>query len=52
MKLLANEEKVKWLGSIASSLKKNKETFDLLTDINMLLVAGKGIREEVCHEIH
>ena len=38
--------------SNASGLKKNKETIDLLTDINILLMVGKDIRGGICHEIH
>ena len=34
------------------ALKKNKETIDLLTDINILLMVGKDIRGGICHEIH
>ena len=33
-------------------LKRTKVQLDLLTDINMLLTAGKGIREAICHSIY
>ena len=35
-----------------AALKKTKVKFDLLTDINMLLVVKKGIRVGICHTIH
>ena len=34
------------------NLKKTKVTLNLLTDIDMLLKAGKGIRCGMCHPIH
>ena len=37
---------------MARSSKKVKVKLDLLTDIHMLLMAEKGIRNEVCHAIH
>ena len=33
-------------------LKKTKVKLDLLTDIDMLLMVEKGIREGICHAIH
>ena len=36
----------------ASSLKRTKRKSDLLTDIDMLLIAEKGIRGGVCLAIH
>ena len=33
-------------------LKKTKVKLDLLTDIDMLLMVEKGIREGICHTIH
>ena len=33
-------------------LKKNKIKFELLTDIDMLLIVKKGIRGGTCHAIH
>ena len=35
-----------------ASLKKTKVRLDLLTDIDMLLLVEKGIRGEICYEIH
>ena len=35
-----------------AALKKNKVKLDLLTDINMLLTIGEGIRGGICHTIH
>ena len=37
---------------MASSLKRTKRKSDLLTDIDMLLIAEKGIRGGVCLAIH
>ena len=37
------------LVSMASLL---KEKLELLTDVDLLLMVGKGIREEICHAIH
>ena len=37
---------------MASSIKKIKEKLDLLTDIDMLLMLEKGIRDRICHAIH
>ena len=34
-----------------AALIKNKGTFDLKTDISMLLIVGKGIRGGICHDI-
>ena len=36
---------------MASSFKKTKVKLYFLTDINMLLMVEKGIREEMCHSI-
>ena len=33
-------------------LKKTKVKLDFLTDIHMLLMVEKGIREEICHSIY
>ena len=35
-----------------SSLKKSKVKWDLLTDVNKLLLVEKGITGEICHVIH
>ena len=35
-----------------AALKKTKVKFDLLTDIDMLLMVKKGIRGEICHSIY
>ena len=35
-----------------SSLKKAKVKLDLLTDIDMLLMVGKGIGGGICHSIY
>ena len=32
--------------------KKAKVIFELLTDIDMLLIVGNSIRGEICHAIH
>ena len=37
---------------MASSLKKNKVKLDLLTDIDMLFMVEKRIREGICHSIY
>ena len=37
---------------MASSLKKGKVKLDLLTDIDMLFMVKKGIREETFHAIY
>ena len=37
---------------MASSLKKTKVKLDLLTDIDMLLMVGKGIRGGLYHSIY
>ena len=34
------------------ALKKTKVKLELLTDTDMLLMIGKGIRERICHAIH
>ena len=34
------------------ALKKTKVKIDLLTDIDMLLMVGKGIRGGICHSIY
>ena len=34
-----------------AALKKTKVKLDLLTDIQILLVVGKGIRGVICHSI-
>ena len=33
-------------------LKKSKVKLDLLTDTDILLMAEKGIRGEICHAMH
>ena len=38
--------------SMESSLKKAKVKLDLLTDIDMLLMVGKGIGGGICHSIY
>ena len=35
-----------------AALKKTKVNLDLLTNIDMLLMVGKGIRGEICHSIY
>ena len=35
-----------------AALKKTKVKLDLLTDIDMLLMVGKGIRGGICHSIY
>ena len=35
-----------------AALKKTEVKLELLTDIDMLLMAKKGIREEICNAIH
>ena len=35
--------------SLAISFKKTKVELELVTDIKMLLMVEKGIREEICH---
>ena len=35
-----------------AALKKTEVKLDLITDINMLLIVEKGIRERMCHAIH
>ena len=35
-----------------ASLKKAKVKLDLLTDTDMLLMTGKGIKDGICHAIH
>ena len=37
---------------MASSFKKVKVKLDLLTDIDMLSITGKGIRGGICHSIY
>ena len=37
---------------MASTLKKTSAKLDLLTDIDMLLMVKRGIREGICHSIH
>ena len=37
---------------MASSFKKVKVKLDLLTDIDMLSMTGKGIRGGICHSIY
>ena len=37
---------------MTSSIKKTKVKLDLLTDIDMLLMAEKGIRGGICHVIY
>ena len=32
--------------------KKTKVKLELLTEVNMLLMVGKGIRGGICHAIH
>ena len=36
---------------MVNSLKKTKVKLDLLADVNMLLMMGKGIRGGLCHAI-
>ena len=36
---------------MVNSLKKTKVKLDLLADVNMLLMVGKGIRGGLCHAI-
>ena len=33
-------------------LKKTRVKFELLTDVDMLLIVEKGIRDGICHSIH
>ena len=40
-----------WLAWQAA-LKKTRVELELLTDVNMLLMVGKGIRGKICHAIH
>ena len=35
-----------------AALKKTKVNLDLLSDINILLMVGKGVRGEICHSIY
>ena len=35
-----------------ADLKKTQVKLELLTDIDMLLMVGKEIREGICHAIH
>ena len=35
-----------------AALKKTKIKLDILTDIDMLLMVEKGIRERICHSIY
>ena len=35
-----------------ASLKKMKIKLDLLTDIDMLLMVGKGFRRGICHSVY
>ena len=35
-----------------ATLKKTEVKLELLTDVDMLLMAGKEIRGEICHAIH
>ena len=35
-----------------AALKKTKVKLDLLTDIDMLLMVEKGVREGICHSIY
>ena len=35
-----------------AALKKTKVKLELLTDIDMLLMVKKGIREGICHAVH
>ena len=35
-----------------AALKKTEVKLELLTYIDMLLMVGKGIREQICHAIH
>ena len=37
---------------MASNFKKDKVKLDLLTDIDMLLMVEKGIREGICRSIY
>ena len=37
---------------MASSIKKTKVKLDLFTDINMLVMLEKGIRDGLCHAIY
>ena len=37
---------------MASSFKKNKVKFDLITDIDILLFVEKDFREIICHSIY
>ena len=37
---------------MVSSLKKTKVKVDILTDIDMLIMIGKTIKEGMCHAIH
>ena len=37
---------------MTSTLKKTKVKLDFLTDIDILLMAGKGIRSGIYHAIH
>ena len=35
-----------------AALKKTEVKLELLTDVDMLLMVEKGIRDEICHAIH
>ena len=37
---------------MASLFKKTKVELELLTDVDMLLIVEKGIRDELCHAIY
>ena len=38
--------------SVPAALKKTSVRLDILSDIDMLLMAEKGIRGEICHAVH